>query len=82
MFTFKITDNWSINPTVITQKTRWDGIFGEENYKNPLNPNTGLPGRHTDTESAPRSLSSAAPEPGGDSFVDYALTVQGKIGNF
>jgi outer membrane receptor protein involved in Fe transport len=80
MFKFNITDNWSINPTVMTQKTRWDGIFGEENWKNPLNPNTGLP----EGTPIPSRLSVAqfAPEPGGDSFVNYALTVLGKIGNF
>lgn len=80
MFKFNINDNWSINPTVITQKTRWDGIFGEENWKNPINPNTGLP----EGTPIPSQLSVAqfAPEPGGDSFVDYTLTVLGKIGNF
>ncbi len=72
-FKFGINDNWSINPTLITQKTRWDGIFGQETWKDTAE-GTPIPSQ--------LSVAQFAPEPGGDSFVDGALTVLGKIGNF
>jgi iron complex outermembrane recepter protein len=72
-FKFGITDNWSINPTVITQKTRYDGVFGQETWKDTAE-GTPIPSQ--------LSVAQFAPEPGGDSFVDSALTVLGKIGNF
>lgn len=72
-FKFNINDNWSINPTLITQKTRWDGVFAQEIWKDTA---AGPP--------IPSALSVAqySPELGEDAFVDAALTVLGKIGNF
>jgi iron complex outermembrane recepter protein len=80
---FVINDNWSINPTVITQKTRWDGVFGQEQWKD-------LPGSAIAAETGsygsaiPSNLSVAEffPATGKEAFVDTALTVLGKIGNF
>lgn len=70
---FGINDNWSINPSLITQKTRYDGRFGQENWKD-LADGTPIPASY--------STAQFANETGSDSFVDYALTVLGKIGNF
>ncbi len=72
-FKFNVNDNWSINPTLITQRTRWDGVFGEEDWKDPAG-GTPIP--------SDLSVAQFAPETGNDSFVDAALTVLGKIGNF
>ena len=70
---FNINDNWSINPTLITQKTRWDGQFAQETWKD-LSAGNAIP---TDL-----SVANYAPEYGKDAFVDATLTVLGKIGNF
>ncbi len=72
-FKFNITDNWSINPTVIAQKTRWDGIFGQETWKDTAEGNQ-IPSQ--------LAVAQFAPNDGADSFVDSTLTVLGKIGNF
>ena len=66
-------DNWTITPTVMGQKTTWDGIFGEENWYDlgagsPINQDLAV--KHF------------YPEGGSDSWLDAALTVQGKIGLF
>jgi iron complex outermembrane recepter protein len=74
MLTFKINDDWSINPTVQTQLGRYDGKFGTETWKDLIaspNPITG-----------PLEIAQFNPETYFDSTVDYTLTVLGKIGNW
>jgi iron complex outermembrane recepter protein len=68
-----LNDNWSVSPTLITQKTKWSGIFGAEDWKDlaqgsPINSDLAV--KHF------------YPEGGDDDWVDAALTVQGKIGLF
>ena len=73
MFKFNIGDNWSINPTIQTQKTRWDGDFTQETWK-ALGDGTAIPSQ--------LAVARFAPSTGDDSVTDYTLTVQGKIGNW
>ncbi len=73
MFTFKINDDWSINPTIATQKQTWTGIFGTENWKDLSDgtaPASGL------------TVSQFNPEKSFDTTTNYTLTVLGKIGKF
>jgi len=68
-----LNDNWTITPTLIAQKTKWDGIFGEEEWKDLAQ---GSP------ITSDLAVKHFYPEGGEDDWVDSALTVQGKIGNF
>src|SRR5579862_1470963 len=73
MFTFKINDDWSINPTISGQNQKWNGVFGTENWKDLANaapPPSGLTVSQFNTEGA------------FDNTVNYTLTVLGKIGDF
>jgi iron complex outermembrane recepter protein len=72
-FKFNINDNWSINPTLITQKLRYDGNSAVETWKD-LAAGPAIPSTY--------SVAEYEAEPGRDSFVDGVLTVLGKIGNF
>ncbi|HKD55644.1 MAG TPA: TonB-dependent receptor [Steroidobacteraceae bacterium] len=70
---FDLNDNWTITPVLIAQESKWSGIFGEENWYaldngSPINQDLAV--KHF------------YPEGGKDSWVDAALTVQGKIGNW
>ncbi len=73
MFTFKINDDWSINPTIATQKQRWDGTFGTENWK-LFEASPGIASGLT--------VAQFSPDISSDSTLDYQLTVLGKVGNF
>jgi outer membrane receptor protein involved in Fe transport len=73
MFTFKINDDWSINPTIGTQKQTWNGVFGTENWKAFGAAAAPAPGL---------TVSQFNAETAFDSTVNYTLTVLGKIGNF
>lgn len=73
MFTFKINDDWSINPNILTQKTTWTGKFGTELWKDT----TASPGFASGL-----TIAQFNPEISFDSNVDYTLTVLGKIGDF
>ena len=68
-----LNDNWTITPTLIAQRTKWGGIFAEEDWK-ALDAAGPLPGD--------LSVRHFYPEGGKDSWVDAALTVEGKIGDF
>jgi outer membrane receptor protein involved in Fe transport len=72
---FDLNDNWTITPVLIAQETKWTGIFGEEELGS-----VGLAnGSPINQELAVKHF---YPEGGQDSWVDAALTVQGKIGNW
>ncbi len=74
-FSFKINDNWSINPTIATQRSRWDGDATQEDWKpSALAFGTAIPDQYAQALYAPST--------GNDSNVDYTLTVLGKIGDF
>jgi len=68
-----LDENWTITPTLMAQKTTFDGIYGEEEWKDLA---TGSP--------VPNDLAVKHfyPEGGYDDWLDAALTVEGKIGNF
>jgi iron complex outermembrane recepter protein len=68
-----LNENWTVTPVVIGQKSRWGGIFAEELWKDPA-----------DGSPVPDDLSVKHfyPEGGEDSWVDAALTVEGKMGDF
>lgn len=72
-FSFKINDNWSINPTIMTQRSRWDADSTQEDWKD-LSAGPAIPSQY--------SQALYAPSTGNDSNVDYTLTVLGKIGDF
>jgi len=68
-----LDQNWTIIPVVIAQKTKWGGIYGEEDWKDlavaaPVPNDLAL--RHY------------YPEGGQDDWVDAALTIEGKIADF
>jgi iron complex outermembrane recepter protein len=68
-----LNDNWSVTPTVMAQETQASGIFAQEywgatNIGPPFNPNLNV-------RQFARNFSN-------DGWIDAALTVQGKIGNF
>jgi len=70
---FDLNDNWTVTPMVIAQETKWSGIFGQESWYaldngSPINQDLAV--KHF------------YPEGGKDTWVDAALTVQGKIGNW
>lgn len=73
MFTFRIGDDWSINPTIMTQRSRWDGDHTQEDWKD-LSAGPAIPSEYAQALYAPST--------GNDSAVDYTLTVLGKIGDF
>ena len=77
-----IGDNWTISPTLITQTTHWDGIFGQENWNEAGAESNAFPFYSDPTSFGSRTVAQFAPEGGNDSWLDAALTVQGKIGNF
>jgi iron complex outermembrane receptor protein len=68
-----LNDNWTVSPTVIAQKTKWNGIFGQENWYDLAQ---GSP------ITSDLAVKHFYPEGGEDDWVDAALTVLGKIGNF
>jgi outer membrane receptor protein involved in Fe transport len=68
-----LNDNWTISPTIIAQRTKWGGIFAEEDWK-ALDAGSPLPND--------LSVRHFYPEGGKDSWFDAALTVEGKIGDF
>lgn len=72
-FKFNINDDWSINPTLITQKTRYDGNSAAETWKD-LAAAPAIPSTY--------SVANYSFVIGRDSFVDGVLTILGKIGNF
>ena len=68
-----LDDSWSVTPVVMTQKTRDTGIFAQEYWKAldigpAFDPNL--------------QVRQFAENFSNDSWIDAALTVQGKIGNF
>jgi iron complex outermembrane receptor protein len=68
-----LNDSWTITPAIIAQKTKWNGIFAQEDWRDLA-----------DGSPVPSSLSVKHfyPEGGQDDWVDAALTVEGKIGDF
>lgn len=70
---FDLNDNWTVTPMLIAQETKWSGIFGEENWYDLAN------GSPINQDLAVKHF---YPEGGQDSWLDAALTVQGKIGNW
>ena len=68
-----VNDNWTVSPTLITQRTHWDGIFAQEDWKGTA-PGTPIP--------SDLAVAAFGPQVSDDNWVDAALTVQGKIGNF
>jgi len=79
---FDIGDNWTISPTLITQKTRWDGIFGQENWNEAGAESNQYPFYASPSTLPSRAVAQYAPQISDDTWVDASLTVQGKIGNF
>jgi outer membrane receptor protein involved in Fe transport len=68
-----LNDSWSITPTVMAQKTKDEGVFAQEYWK-------ALDiGPAFDHDLNVRQFADSFSK---DSWVDAALTVQGKIGNF
>jgi iron complex outermembrane receptor protein len=68
-----LNDSWTVTPTLMAQKTKWSGIFGQENWYDLAQ---GSP------LTSDLAVKHFYPEGGEDDWVDAALTVQGKIGNF
>jgi iron complex outermembrane recepter protein len=68
-----LNDNWSITPALIAQETKWHGIFGQEQWKD-LADGSPVP--------SDLAVKHFYPEGGQDSWVDAALTVEGKIADF
>jgi outer membrane receptor protein involved in Fe transport len=68
-----LNDSWTITPVIIAQRTKWSGIFGEEDWKD-LADGSPVPGD--------LAVKHFYPEGGEDSWVDAALTVEGKIGDW
>jgi len=68
-----LTDNWTVTPSVIAQQTETRGRFSQQHWTNPAR-GSALPGD--------LSIKTFSPTRGSDDWVDAALTVQGKIGNF
>ena len=67
-----LDQNWTITPVVIAQKTKWGGVYGEEIWKD-LADGSPVP---------PLAVKHFYPEDGQDDWVDAALTIEGKIGDF
>lgn len=68
-----LNDSWTVTPVVMAQTTRDSGIFAQEIWKD-LAVGPAIP---TDL-----SVRRFAPDNSDDNWMDAALTVQGKIGNF
>ncbi len=68
-----LTENWTVTPSVIAQQTDTEGRFAQNYFNNPMRGST-----LTDE----LSVKEFSPTWSSDQFVDAALTVQGKIGNF
>jgi iron complex outermembrane receptor protein len=68
-----LNDNWTITPALIAQETKWHGIFAQEEWKD-LADGSPVPGD--------LAVKHFYPEGGQDSWVDAALTVEGKIADF
>jgi iron complex outermembrane recepter protein len=68
-----LNDSWTVTPQLMAQKTTWDGIFGQEIWKD-LADGSPVP--------SDLAVKHFYPEGGYDDWLDAALTVQGKIGNF
>ncbi len=68
-----LDENWTVTPTLIGQKSRWGGIFGQEEWHD-LAVGSPVP--------ADLAVKHFYPEGGTDSWVDAALTVEGKIADF
>ena len=73
--TFKVdvTDNWTITPMVMAQTMKTDGIFAQEDWKD-FSVGPPIPSE--------LSVTRFAQDWSRDSWVDAAMTVQGKVGNF
>jgi iron complex outermembrane recepter protein len=67
-----LNDNWTVTPLVMAQSTKTEGIFAEEEWKD-LSIGPAVPDL---------SVRRFAPDNSQDNWVDSALTVQGKVGNF
>ena len=68
-----LNDNWTITPVLMGQRTKWDGIFAQEIWKD-LAAGTPVPSN--------LAVKHFYPEGGEDGWGNAALTVEGKIGNF
>lgn len=68
-----LTDNWTVTPAVVAQQTDTEGRFAQQHWLNPAR-GSALPDELAVKEFSPTRSS--------DNFVDAALTVQGKLGNF
>ncbi len=71
-----IADSWTITPQLMAQKSRWGGIFAQED----LGP-VGL-AAEGNVPIPDLSVRHFYPEGGDDAWTDAALTVEGKVGNF
>lgn len=68
-----VGDNWTITPMVMAQTTKTDGIFAQEDWKD-FSVGPPIPSE--------LSVTRFADDWTRDSWVDAAMTVQGKVGNF
>ncbi|MEP6549151.1 MAG: TonB-dependent receptor [Gammaproteobacteria bacterium] len=72
-FKIDLNDNWSVSPTFMAQNTQSQGIFAQEYWRaTDIAP-------AFDHDLAERSW---ARDFSNDSWIDAAMTVQGKVGNF
>jgi outer membrane receptor protein involved in Fe transport len=67
-----LDENWTVTPVIMGQQTKWGGIFGEEEWYD-LADGSPVP---------PLAVKHFYPEEGKDSWIDAALTVEGKIADF
>src|SRR2546421_9897353 len=68
-----LSDSWTVTPALIAQKSKWDGIFARQIWKDLA---------HGTPITSDLAVKHFYPEGGYDDWVDAALTVEGKIGNF
>lgn len=86
-----LNDSWTITPVLMAQKTHDSGLFAQEiwnadvmpanSYRDPVNWPNGVPFVGTPIPSQ-LSVAHYATENSQDSWIDAAMTVQGKISNF
>ena len=69
----ELSDSWTVTPALIAQKSKWEGIFARQIWKDLA---------HGTPITSDLAVKHFYPEGGYDDWVDSALTVEGKIGNF
>jgi outer membrane receptor protein involved in Fe transport len=68
-----LNDNWTITPQIMAQTMKTEGIFAEEDFRDP-SVGAALPSE--------LAVQRFAADNSRDNWVDASMTVQGKIGNF